>query len=129
VTTEQAVQDLSALVGLVLVLITLFMGHREQALRDLRREARPKAAQALAEFLFTIGLILVTALVFVSGLGLWRDTIPLTLRDWGFVREERALTTVFTIVWFFLVPLAVWQAAVARRAWRLRDEIRRKVGS
>jgi hypothetical protein len=110
---DGAVNDFGALVGLILTLITLFTSLRDSEVRALESGAKTTEAVARlrSEVWLNGGLFVVTVALFATGL-------PLYVRVAGHfsTSSDHSVRWAFLIVWPLLLPLAVWQLRIARRA-------------
>jgi uncharacterized membrane protein len=110
--------DFAGLVGLVLVLITLYTTQRGDALDALEAAAGRGRAEYTRHMWLTIALVVVTVLLFAAGLPLFFDAIcalhPL--------RNEGPLRSAFVIVWLLLPVLFVWQGSLAADALQARKQ-------
>jgi hypothetical protein len=114
-TVFDRVSSASTLLGLLLVLVTLFTSEQARTLEF--EEHRPGGAQpgSYRRIALTAGgLALVTFVSLVSLVSLAWDVLRLCCgRSWD------STLAVFLLVWLLLLPLCVWQVSVGRRAWRL----------
>jgi hypothetical protein len=110
---DDAVRSFGALVGLILTLITLFTGARDATVRGLEDAPLTTTSkrQLVTERWLCIGLFVVTLALLAVGLPLWVRT----LAHWSW-STDHSIRWVFVIVWPLLVPLAIWQIGIARRA-------------
>jgi hypothetical protein len=110
---DQTVRGFSALVALILTLITLFTGTRDAAVRTLEdRVLTAESKRHLAvEMKLALGLFAITVLLLIAGMPLWVRV----WRHWSW-SSDHSIRWVFVIVWALLVPLALWQLNIARRA-------------
>jgi hypothetical protein len=119
VSLDAEIGDFGSLVGLLLALVTLLTANRSTALDRLRSSSMPRKEQAAFESALDGSLAVVTLLVLLAGLPLWIRAVshlqPLA--------HGGSLRSVFVLAWLLLVPLVVWQANLARTAWRLRQRI------
>jgi O-antigen/teichoic acid export membrane protein len=115
-TVLDRVSSASTLLGLLLVLVTLFTSEQARSLEvEQHRAGGAQAGSYKRIALTTSGLALVTLASLISLSSLAWDILRLCCgQDW-----DPALA-VFLLVWLLLIPLAVWQVSVARRAWKLR---------
>jgi len=110
---NQRIGDFAGLVGLVLVLITLFTSQRQEALRQLTASPQTSREPFTRELLLDGLLALTTVLLFLSGLPLFVDSAsPFHPRS-----HDGPLRIAFLIVWALLPFLVIWQA---RLAWGAR---------
>jgi hypothetical protein len=110
---DQTVRGFSALVALILTLITLFTGTRDAAVRTLEdRVLTGESKRHLAvEMKLALGLFAITVLLLIAGMPLWVRV----WRHWSW-SSDHSIRWVFVIVWALLVSLALWQLNIARRA-------------
>jgi hypothetical protein len=110
---DQTVRGFSALVALILTLITLFTGTRDAAVRTLEdRVLTAESKRHLAvEMKLALGLFAITVLLLIAGMPLWVRV----WRHWSW-SSDHSIRWVFVIVWALLVSLALWQLNIARRA-------------
>lgn len=110
---DQTVRNFSALVGLILTLITLFTGTRDASVRALEDSVLTAESKRHlgAEMKLALGLFATTVLLLAAGIPLW-------VRVWSHWSwsSDHSIRWVFVIVWALLVPLALWQLNIARRA-------------
>jgi hypothetical protein len=114
-TVNERIGQASALIGLLLVLVTLFTSEQARALEaELRREGGATGGAKRRIIAISLSLAGVTgAALFALGPLVW-DVV----RAW-FEGEGDPLQMVFALVWFLLVPLIGWQLSVALGAHRL----------
>jgi hypothetical protein len=110
---DDIIEGFGGLVGLILALITLFTGARDAAVRGLEEHVLTKKSQEhlQTEARLAWALFAATGLLFLAGLPLWIRT----LAHWSW-STDHSVRWVFAIVWILLVPLAIWQQNIARRA-------------
>jgi uncharacterized membrane protein len=116
---DERIRNFASLVGLVLVLVTLFTNQRQTALKDLEESVPDKRTPFTRELWIDVALTLVTLLLFLTGLPLVCDAL-----DAFHPRAENGqLPVAFVIVWFLLLALLAWQVSLAlgvrsaRRSW------------
>lgn len=109
------VSSASTLVGLLLVLVTLFTSEQARSLEVEEHRtggAQPGSYRRIALTAVALALVTLTSLLSLSTL-VW-DVLRLCCGSgWD------STLAVFLLVWVLLIPLCVWQVSVGRRAWRL----------
>jgi hypothetical protein len=119
-TLSERVASASTLLGLLLVLVTLFTSEQSRSLEMEEQRtggAQPGSYRRIA--LTAIGLALVTLTSLGSLASLVWDVVRLCCRGgWD------STLAVFVLVWLLLVPLSVWQLSVGRHAWKLWKKAR-----
>lgn len=109
------VSSASTLVGLLLVLVTLFTSEQARSLEVEEHRtggAQPGSYRRIA--LTAVGLALVTLASLLSLCTLVWDVLRLCCGSgWD------STLAVFVLVWVLLIPLCMWQVSVGRRAWKL----------
>jgi hypothetical protein len=106
----------SSLVGLLLVLITLFTSEQARALdAERRREggATRGARSRIIAISLSLGMVTAAAVVALFPI-VWE-----VVRAW-MGRRGDPLHVVFALVWLLLIPLCGWQVSIALSARRLR---------
>ena len=113
VALDDLIRNFGALVGLILALITLFTATRDTAVRGLEEQVLTKRSQHQlgTEVWLSGGLFVATVLLIATGVPLWIRT----LAHWSW-STDHSVRWVFVVVWPLLVPLAIWQLNIARRA-------------
>lgn len=110
---NERIGDFADLVGLVLVLVTLFTQQRSAKLSELQQGAIVSKRRIwTTEVYLDAVLLLVTIGLFAAGLPIVIECLTSLhpLRDTG------PLRVAFTIVWALLIALIVWQASLALAA-------------
>jgi hypothetical protein len=114
-TVFDRVASASTLLGLLLVLVTLFTSEQARSLEVEEHRtggAQPGSYRRIA--LTAIGLALVTLASLGSLVSLVWDVLRLCCGGgWD------STLAVFLLVWLLLIPLSVWQISVGSRAWKL----------
>jgi hypothetical protein len=119
---NQRIADFAGLVGLVLVLITLFTSQRQQVLDRITATAQKTSQPFTRELLLDLLLGATTTLLFLSGLPLCVDAAS----PFHPLSHDGPLRVAFLIVWALLPFLVVWQVSLActacgeRSAWKKR---------
>jgi hypothetical protein len=110
---DDTIGNFGSLVGLILALVTLFTGTRDTSVRTLEEGTLTgkKRDHLRAESRLCWALFGATALLLLAGGPLWIRT--LTHWSWS---TDHSIRWGFFIVWLLLVPLALWQINIARRA-------------
>lgn len=109
------VADASSLLGLLLVLITLFTSEQSRILDvERHREGGPRrrTATRVAVLSGFLAVVTIAAILLLSGLA-WRARILCC-------HASDPLPALFELIWLLLPPLAVWQVALFVGAARLR---------
>jgi hypothetical protein len=116
---DDTIGSFAGLVGLILTLITLFTGARDASVRSLETGILGAGGRAHLETERRLcwGLFVVTALLVVAGAPLWARTCA----HWSW-SSDHSIRWIFAIVWPLLVPLAIWQLQIGRRAHRRATE-------
>ena len=104
------IKDFAGLVGLVLVLITLFTNQRATTLRSLG--AKSKKADATQEACLLAVLMVVTTLLFLVGL----PVLIQAVNDWHPRAFAGPVRAAFGLSWVLLVGLIGWQGSLIYRA-------------
>jgi hypothetical protein len=115
-----AISDFSTLVGLVLVLITLFTQQRHDKLRQRRAEPTT-VAEAVTEVFLDVTILAATTAIFVFGLRLWWDAVT---QMHPFRSGADAAQGVYVVAWILLVGLMIWQLILVAGATKLALNIR-----
>jgi hypothetical protein len=113
------ITDFASLVGLVLVLLTLFTSQRATAIRELPASATAHKIDGVQEVVIDAVLVIFTCLLFVVGLPISVDAVK-HLHPLAFSGPLRGA---FVITWILLPGLAFWQTVLVIRAWRLLPEL------
>jgi hypothetical protein len=110
---DDVIASFGGLVALILALITLFTGTREAVVRELEARMLTKQSQRelKTETWLAGALFGATVLLLATGIPLWVRT----LAHWSW-STDHSVRWVFLVAWALLVPLAVWQLNIARRA-------------
>lgn len=114
-TINDRIAQASTLVGLLLVLVTLFTSEQARSLEVERRRqggASPEARKRI--MVISLCLAAVTVLSFVSLAPLVWDISNAWVDGHG-----NSLQAVFGLVWLLLAPLGTWQLSIAFSAFRL----------
>ena len=119
-TLDERITDYSTLVALVLVLVTLFTTQRANRLAEIDKDTNRKKAEATQEVWLDGAMVLVTTLLFASGLPLVLDSI----QSFHATGNSGPLRGGFTITWLLVAILIIWQATLWCRARQLRSLIR-----
>ena len=119
-TLDERITDYSTLVALVLVLVTLFTTQRANRLAEIDKDTNRKKAEATQEVWLDGAMVLVTTLLFASGLPLVLDSI----KSFHATGTSGPLRGGFTITWLLVAVLIIWQATLWCRARQLRSLIR-----
>ena len=119
-TLDERITDYSTLVALVLVLVTLFTTQRANRLAEIDKDTNRKKAEATQEVWLNGAMVLVTTLLFASGLPLVLDSI----KSFHATGNSGPLRGGFTITWLLVAVLIIWQATLWCRARQLRSLIR-----
>lgn len=106
------VNDFGALVGLVLVFITLFTNQRDATLRGLPANPKATKADATSETWLLLALAAVTLLLFLAGL----PVVVEAATGWTPRAFAGPLRAALVLSWVLLLGLLAWQIALARRA-------------
>ncbi len=122
-TLNGRVGDFAALVGLVLVLVTLFTSQRDSRLKELSAAA-PTNRELTTEVWLNRVLAVFTALLFLAGLPLVLDCIK-SLHP---LSDSGPLRVAFTMVWLLLIALIGWQCSLAHAACSERKRWKEKRG-
>jgi hypothetical protein len=116
---NERIGDFAGLVGLVLVLVTLFTQQRSAKLTELQSGPVVTARKIWTTELWQSRvLLLVTVALFAVGL-------PIVVECVGSLdplNDEGPLRAAFTIVWALLVALIFWQGSIAKAACAERKE-------
>lgn len=113
-TTVERVSNASTLLGLLLVLVTLFTSEQARAfdLEQLRSGGGRRSIYRRVS-LIAAALSVVTGASIVSLAPLAEQIVRLCCgAEWD------SILGVFVLVWLLLVPLLGWQLGLAWRAWR-----------
>lgn len=111
----QRIGDASGLVGLLLVLVTLFTAEQARSLDAERARLGGASPSARSRILvLSIALVLVTAASFAALIPLAGNVVD----TWG-TKSWDPVFIVFLLVWLMLIPLGVWQIFIASRAAKL----------
>lgn len=113
---RERVADTANLLGLLLVLVTLFTSEQSRVLgEEWQRTGGARTSRLRQVAALCAGLAVITGGAFVS-------LAPLVLDVLGTCCKGRvdAPLVVFALVWILLAPLIVWQVALTRRAARRR---------
>jgi uncharacterized membrane protein len=116
-TLNERIGDFADLVGLVLVLVTLFTQQRNSRIASLeegvseKREWNTEVALNVVLFLVTLGL-------FVVGLPIVFECV----RSFHPRSDAGPLRGAFVIVWALLVALMIWQISLVCAAWGKRKK-------
>jgi hypothetical protein len=111
------VQSATSLLGLLIILITLFTSEQSRALDAERHRVggpRRSATRRTAILCAALALVTVTTLIALASLA-WRIAFPCCAN-----LSEPGLA-VFELVFVLLVPLAVWQVGLAVLSVKLRS--------
>ncbi len=112
------IRGFAALVGLVLVLVTLFTSQRNSHIQELRG-GTPQKRDWTTEIWLNSVLAVFTVGLFLAGLPLFIDSAE----DLHPLRNAGPLRGAFVLVWLLLIALIVWQCSLAvaalcgRRKW------------
>jgi len=116
---DSRITDFASLVGLVLVLLTLFTGQRASTLRELTHSADAKRADGVQELILDVVLVIVTLLLFLAGLPIAIDAVG-HLHPLAFSGPLRGA---FVITWVLLPGLFLWQGVLAVKVARLLPKL------
>jgi hypothetical protein len=115
-TITERIGQASSLVGLLLVLVTLFTSEQARALETERRReggATPGGRRRIMAISLALGVVTLASLTALSPI-VWQ-----VVGAWT-TRQGDALHVVFALVWLLLIPLCGWQFSIALGARRLR---------
>jgi hypothetical protein len=121
-TLDDRLVAFAMLVGLVLVLLTLFTSQRNGYLQELRG-GTPRRSDWTSEIWLNGVVAIFTVGLFVAGLPLFIDSAE----HIDVLRSDGSLKLAFLLVWLLLIGLVVWQGSLALAAHRERrkwDSIR-----
>ncbi len=118
-TVESRIKDFAGLVGLVLVLVTLFTNQRATTLRELRGSPKAKQPDATQEMGLLALLLVVTVLLFLCGLPI----VHAAATHWHPRASAGPLRAAFTLSWILLLGVIAWQAVLLNRARQLRAKL------
>lgn len=117
-TLNERIAGFAALVGLVLVLVTLFTSQRSSHIAELRK-GTPAKRDWTTEIWLSAVVAIFTFGVFLTGLPLLVDSI----RHLDLTGDSGPLRGAFILVWLLLIVLIVWQISLGcaardeRKAW------------
>jgi hypothetical protein len=109
---NERIGDFAALVGVVLVLVTLFTQQRSSRLGDLSGRVVLERRDWTTELYLDTALLLVTVGLFLAGLPI----VVEAAKSFHPLRETGPLRGAFALVWALLIALIVWQASLVVRA-------------
>lgn len=115
------ISDFAGLVGLVLVLITLFTSQRAAMLSELESSSTGKKHDATQEMCLLGLLLVITLLLFVAGLPVLAGAIC----GWHPRAFLGPLRAAFVLSWLLLVGLVGWQGFSLFWAIKLRSKLPR----
>jgi hypothetical protein len=116
---DDRIRAFAGLVGLVLVLITLFTNLRATALRDLRSGPHGKREDAEQERRLNKTLLVFTMLLFAAGLPLVWDTVT----NYHPRADSGPLRSAFVLSWLLLLGLMAWQISLVCDARELVSKL------
>lgn len=109
------VGDASTLVGVLLVLITLFTSEQARALDvERHRDGGPRLSALRRVAAVAAVLAVVTAISWLTLVPLGLDVVRTCCSG-----SSEPVLQIFDLVWMLMVPLVVWQVLVALGALRL----------
>jgi hypothetical protein len=109
---DTRIVDFATLVGLILVLLTLFTGQRASTLRALTVGADTKLSDGIQELVLDIALAIFTVLLFVTGLPI----AIAALKAFHPLAYSGPLRGGFVISWGLLIGLMAWQGLLLHGA-------------
>jgi hypothetical protein len=115
------IRDFAELVGLVLVLITLFTQQRHDKLHE-RRLNPTNFREAATEVGLDLLVLVATCAIFIFGLHLWWLAVS---GVHPFRSGASAAAAVYVVAWLLLVGLIIWQAVVLVGAMLLTRDVQR----
>jgi len=118
VTVFDRVGNASTLLGLLLVLVTLFTSEQARSLEVEENRsggAQPGSYRRIALISAGLGAVTLASLASLATLA-WNVLGLCCSKGWD------SSLAVFLLVWLLLVPLEGWQLSISRRAWKLWRE-------
>lgn len=115
----ERIRSFASLVGLVLVLITLFTNQRAATLRELGTGSAGKKQDATQEMYLLASLLVVTLLLFLVGLPVVSGSVD----GWHPRAFLGPLRAAFFLSWLLLLGLVGWQGLLLSRATKLRADL------
>lgn len=115
-TLNERIGDFADLVGLVLVLVTLFTQQRSGRIASLE-EAVSKKREWDVEVALNAVLFLVTLGLFVVGLPIVFECVE----SFHPFSDTGPLRGAFVLVWTLLIALMIWQISLLCASWGARD--------
>ena len=116
-TLDDRLVAFATLVGLILVLLTLFTSQRNSHLQELR-DGTPERSDWTTEIWLNGVVAIFTVGLFVAGLPLFIESAE----DIHVLRSDDSLELAFLLVWLLLIGLIVWQGSLARAACAARRD-------
>jgi hypothetical protein len=109
------ITEVSTLIGLLLVLVTLFTSEQARAVdAERRREGGSTRGAGRRITAISLCLAVVTIVAVLSTAPLVWDVIKFLVDG-----DAEPVQAVFALVWLLLVPLAFWQLVIATAAHKL----------
>lgn len=120
-TLNERIGDFGGLVGIVLVLATLFTQQRSEKRRELIVNS-PTEGDWVVEIFLNVVLAVATICLFAAGLPLVIDSV----KGLDPVADTGPLRGAFAIVWVLLIALIAWQVVLAVGACKERKAVRER---
>jgi hypothetical protein len=117
---DQRITEYATLIALVLVLLTLFTSQRASRLEAITNDPDKTEDQAKKEKWLDGVIIVVTALLFATGLPLLIESIE----HFHPRADSGPLRGGFSITWLLLIALIIWQVQLWRAARQLHKDIK-----
>jgi hypothetical protein len=120
-TLDHRITDFATLVGLVLVLLTLFTGQRAGALRGLETSGQARKRDGVQELALDTVVLAFTVLLFLAGLPIAVEAVRM-LHPLAYSGPLRGA---FAITWLLLPGLVAWQAILVARVICLMPNLKK----